>query len=177
MSESFIKSFNVIILGDGGVGKTAFLTRHLTGDFEQQYNPTIEEKYIPLKFKTNIGDIQFNCCDTNGQGVYNDLNVDCYKNAQAAIIMFDVTSRLTYKNVEEYYNRIVNHCAKNIPIILCGNKVDCQDRKVKPSQIKFHIKKNINYYDVSSKSNYNFEKPFLDILRSLSNNSEVTFCE
>jgi GTP-binding nuclear protein Ran len=50
---------------------------------------------------------------------------------------------------------------ENIPIVLCGNKVDVKERKVKAKTITFHRKKNLQYYDISAKSNYNFEKPFL----------------
>jgi hypothetical protein len=46
-----------------------------------------------------------------------------------------------------------------------GNKVDIKDRKVKAKSIVFHRKKNLQYYDISAKSNYNFEKPFLWLAR------------
>ena len=80
--------------------------------------------------------------------------------------MFDVTSRATYKNVPTWHRDIVRVC-ENIPIVLCGNKVDVADRKVKPKSINFHRKKNLQYYDVSAKSNYNFEKPFLWLARKI----------
>jgi hypothetical protein len=48
-----------------------------------------------------------------------------------------------------------------------GSKVDVMDRKVKPREITFHRKKNLQYYDISAKSNYNFEKPFLYLARKL----------
>ena len=72
---------------------------------------------------------------------------------------------------------------ENIPIVLTGNKVDIKDRKVKAKSIVFHRKKNLQvgkfkahnyllvndckfqYYDISAKSNYNFEKPFLWLAR------------
>ena len=66
---------------------------------------------------------------------------------------------------------------ENIPIVICGNKVDCKDRKVKPKDITFHRKKNLQYYDISAKSNYNFEKPFLYICRKLTGNAECKFVE
>ena len=56
---------------------------------------------------------------------------------------------------------------ENIPIVLTGNKVDIKDRKVKAKSIVFHRKKNLQYYDISAKSNYNFEKPFLWLARFL----------
>jgi hypothetical protein len=48
-----------------------------------------------------------------------------------------------------------------------GNKVDVKDRKVKPREISFHRRKNMQYYDVSARSNFNFEKPFLYLARRL----------
>ena len=80
--------------------------------------------------------------------------------------MFDVTSRITYKNVPKWYKDLVRVC-DNIPIVLVGNKVDVKDRKVKAKQIIFHRKKGLQYYDVSAKSNYQFEKPFVWLLRKL----------
>jgi len=51
-------------------------------------------------------------------------------------------------------------------LLFCvGNKVDIKDRKVKAKSIVFHRKKNLQYYDISAKSNYNFEKPFLWLAR------------
>jgi len=78
----------------------------------------------------------------------------------------DVTSRVTYKNVPNWHRDLVRVC-ENVPIVLCGNKVDIKDRKVKAKSIVFHRKKNLQYYDISAKSNYNFEKPFLWLARKL----------
>ncbi len=90
--------------------------------------------------------------------------------------MFDVTSRITYKNVPNWYRDIIRVCG-NIPIVLCGNKADIKDRKVKAKQITFHRKKNIQYYDISTKSNYNVEKPFLWLARKLSGDYALHFVE
>lgn len=56
--------------------------------------------------------------------------------------MFDVTARVTYKNVPNWHRDLVRVC-ENIPIVLCGNKVDVKDRKVKAKTITFHRKKNL----------------------------------
>jgi len=121
----------------------------------------------PLPFHTNVGRILFNVWDTAGQEKFGGLRDGYYINGQAAIIMFDVLSMATYKNVSQWY-RDVNRICEDIPICLVGNKVDVKDRKVKPKQILFHRKKpNMQYYDISAKSNYNFEKPFLWLIRRL----------
>mmetsp|Transcript_24996 Transcript_24996/g.59419 ORF Transcript_24996/g.59419 Transcript_24996/m.59419 type:complete len:130 (+) Transcript_24996:77-466(+) len=90
--------------------------------------------------------------------------------------MFDVTSRITYKNVPNWHRDLTRVC-ENIPIVLCGNKVEIKDRKVKAKQITFHRKKNLQYYDISAKSNYNFEKPFLWLARKLAGDNSLHFVE
>jgi len=97
-----------------------------------------------------------------------------YFQGQCAIVMFDVTSRVTYKNVPNWHRDLVRVC-ENIPIVLCGNKVDIKDRKVKAKSIVFHRKKNLQYYDISAKSNYNFEKPFLWLARKLIGDPNLEF--
>merc|ERR1711890_100912 len=79
-----------------------------------------------------------------------------YIQGQCAIIMFDVTSRVTYKNVPNWHRDLVRVC-ENIPIVLTGNKVDIKDRKVK------------------AKSNDNFEKPFLWLARKLIGDPNLEF--
>lgn len=64
---------------------------------------------------------------------------------------------------------------ENIPIVLTGNKVDVKERKVKSKAITFHRKKNLQYYDISAKSNYNFEKPFLWLARKLVGHPTLEF--
>ncbi|KAJ2817276.1 GTP-binding nuclear protein gsp1/Ran [Coemansia furcata] len=90
--------------------------------------------------------------------------------------MFDVTSRITYKNVPNWHRDLVRVC-ENIPIVLCGNKVDIKERKVKAKTITFHRKKNLQYYDISAKSNYNFEKPFLWLARKLAGDANLEFVQ
>ncbi|KAA8492678.1 GTP-binding nuclear protein Ran [Porphyridium purpureum] len=169
-------TFKLILVGDGGTGKTTFVKRHLTGEFEKKYVATLGVEVHPLRFHTNRGPIVFNCWDTAGQEKFGGLRDGYYIQGQAAIIMFDVTSRVTYKNVPNWHRDLVRVC-ENIPIVLCGNKVDIKDRKVKAKQIVFHRKKNLQYYDISAKSNYNFEKPFLWLARKLVGDPNLTFVE
>ena len=162
----------------------------------------------PLVFYTNRGAIRFNVWDTAGQEKFGGLRDGYYIQGQCAIIMFDVTARVTYKNVPNWHRDLVRVC-DNIPIVLCGNKVDIKDRKVKAKNIIFHRKKNLQvcvvyatvcveqsfvvdvilsppsippssllqYYDISAKSNYNFEKPFLWLARKLTGDPNLDFVE
>jgi len=171
-----IPTFKLILVGDGGVGKTTFVKRHLTGEFEKKYVATLGVEVHPLTFHTNRGPICFNVWDTAGQEKFGGLRDGYYIQGQAAIIMFDVTSRITYKNVPNWHRDLVRVC-EGIPIVLTGNKVDIKDRKVKAKQITFHRKKNLQYYDISAKSNYNFEKPFLWLARKLVGDPNLSFVE
>jgi len=170
------KQYKLILVGDGGTGKTTFVKRHLTGEFEKKYVATLGVEVHPLDFHTNFGKIRFNVWDTAGQEKFGGLRDGYYIQGKCAIIMFDVTARVTYKNVPNWHRDLVRVC-EGIPIVLCGNKVDVKDRKVKVKQITFHRKKNLQYYDISAKSNYNFEKPFLWLGRKLLNEPNLTLVE
>jgi len=103
---------------------------------------TLGVEVHPLVFYTNRGPIRFNVWDTAGQEKFGGLRDGYYIQGQCAIIMFDVTARVTYKNVPNWHRDLVRVC-ENIPIVLCGNKVDIKDRKVKAKAIVFHRKKNL----------------------------------
>jgi GTP-binding nuclear protein Ran len=171
---SNVPTWKLLLVGDGGVGKTTFVKRHRTGEFEKQYNPTQGVDVHPLSFHTTYGPIIFKVWDTAGQEKFGGLRDGYYINGQCAIIMFDVTSRLTYKNVPNWHKDIVRVC-ENIPMVILGNKVDIKDRKVKPKNITFHRKKNLQYYDISARSNYNFEKPFLYLCKRLVQDQRLEF--
>jgi len=171
-----IPTWKLLLVGDGGTGKTTFVKRHRTGEFEKKYIATMGVEVHPLTFHTNYGQIIFKVWDTAGQEKFGGLRDGYYIQGQCAIIMFDVTSRLTYKNVPNWHRDIVRVC-ENIPMVICGNKVDIKDRKVKAKNITFHRKKNLQYYDISARSNYNFEKPFLYLARKLVNDQKLDFVE
>lgn len=103
---------------------------------------TLGVEVHPLIFYTNRGPIRFNVWDTAGQEKFGGLRDGYYIQGQCAIIMFDVTSRVTYKNVPSWHRDLVRVC-EGIPIVLCGNKVDIKDRKVKAKSITFHRKRNL----------------------------------
>ena len=169
-----VATFKLILVGDGGTGKTTFVKRHLTGEFEKRYIATVGVDVHPLNFHTNCGLVCFNCWDTAGQEKFGGLRDGYYIQGNCAIIMFDVTSRNTYRSVPNWYRDIVRVCDV-IPMVLVGNKVDAPDRAVKAKMITFHRKKGLQYYDISAKTNYNFEKPFLWLAKRLANDPTLTF--
>jgi GTP-binding nuclear protein Ran len=139
----------------------------LTGEFEKTFVTTHGAEVHPLLFHTNRGPIKFNVWDTAGTEKFGGLRDGYYIQGQCAIIMFDLTSLVTYKSVPNYYKDLTRVCM-NSPIVLTGNKTD---------EIIFPCKKNMQYYEISAKSNYNCEKPFLSLARQLLGDSQLHFVE
>ena len=100
------------------------------------YPETLGVEVHPLVFYTNRGVIQFNCWDTAGQEKFGGLRDGYYRQSQGAILMFDVTSQVTYNNVTRWHGDLVRVCG-DIPIVLCGNKVDVRGHQVKAKSITF----------------------------------------
>ncbi|KAF7307865.1 GTP-binding nuclear protein [Mycena kentingensis (nom. inval.)] len=172
--ETTVPSFKLVLVGDGGTGKTTFVKRHLTGEFERKYIATLGVEVHPLSFTTTRGDLRFDVWDTAGQEKFGGLRDGYYIQGQCGIIMFDVTSRITYRSVPNWHRDLERVC-EGIPVVLVGNKVDIKERKVKTAQVTFHRKKNLHYVEISAKSNYNFEKPFLHLARKLVGDNHLEF--
>jgi len=168
-------SYKIIVVGDGGVGKTTFIKRHRTGQFESKYIATMGVDVHPLTFNTNHGPIIFKIWDCAGQEKFGGLREGYYQKAQGAIVMFDVSSTITCDHVSPWIQN-VRSVAPDLPVIICGNKCDIPERKV-TGRIEAQDLPNVKYYEVSARSNYNFEKPFLDLARKLTGHEDLQFEE
>ncbi|ELA47678.1 small GTP-binding protein domain [Vavraia culicis subsp. floridensis] len=181
MAQQF-NQYKLILIGDGGTGKTTYLQRVKEGSFRREYIATIGVDVRDVTFKTNYDtEISFQVWDTAGQEMYAQLNDVYYIGASAAIIMFDVTSRITFRNVETWLRKLrllTTQNNNNIPVIVCGNKIDLKDRKVNQKYIREHLSRDITcYVDISAKSNHHFEVPFLVAARKLTGIEDLQFVE
>lgn len=159
----------IIVVGDGGVGKTTFVQRYTQGTFQNRYVPTLGVEVVYLDSELNhlpLEDTTPNSTsvwDTAGQEEYIGIREGYYVGATGAIVMFDVTDLKSFKSVPSWLKCIRNTCG-NIPIYICGNKVDVVGRVVSPALIGDFMKKgaggNTFYQDVSAKSCYNFDGGF-----------------
>jgi len=169
MSQEEKKAKKIVLIGDGGVGKTTYVKRVRTGEFEKRYIPTMGVEVHPFNYKTDRYDRIFNLWDTAGQEKYGGLQEGYWIGAHGFILMFDVTNSLTWKNIPEYIRKIRLEY-KNTPIVICGNKVDTFPPPTIDGYIKHPVplrvirrfcnEKKCKYYDISAKSCYNYEKPF-----------------
>lgn len=141
--------FNILIVGSTGVGKTTYINRIRKGDFS-----TSEDEGIPyVRFDTSTGRVKINMYECT---TVEELKVPIH----GAIVMFDANSQITYNVVETFHTNIRDIYGA-IPVVLCGNKVDC-GKAVRP---RFH--RHMVYFDLSVKSNYNFQKPFIYLIQNL----------
>lgn len=129
----------ISIIGPNGVGKKTYINRILTGEFD---NAQCDNN--KFEYKINKMRIPIKLYDYLTQGT------------DGVILMFDVTNKESYEELQKWYDIVWD---TKIPIVLCGNKIDEKNRKVKPKHITFHREKKMQYYDLSCKSNYNFYKP------------------
>ena len=171
MSTTQTTAYKILLVGEGGVGKTAFIKRCKKNYFEQAYKPTLGAHVSPIISGSGSSDETFHMWDIAGQIIAPGDHL--YAKADAAIIMYDVTSKLTFKSLQKWRSRIEKTCG-DIPIITLGNKVDCEKT---PAVVRRRMSENADeirefhlpHYDISVKDDYNLDKPFLELRRMLLN--------
>jgi GTP-binding nuclear protein Ran len=165
-------NYKILLVGDGGVGKTTWINRHRTGEFEKKYIATQGVDVTPLTFNTNYGPVTFKVWDCAGQEKFGGIRTGYYTGAQGAIVMFDLTSKVTHTNVSRWIEPI-DELAPGIPIVLCGNKCDIPVI----GRIAEQDLPNVDYCQISARSNLNFEKPWLNLARRLTKHSDLEFTD
>jgi len=155
----------IILVGDGGVGKTVLVSRLIGQDFDKKYIATIGVWKATYK--------NLNILDCAGQEKFSGLGDGYYIGADYAIVMFDISNRTSFRNIPRWINKI-RHVVPNIKIILVGNKSDIEGKKVSIIAIHLMINKinkinNIKmYFEVSAKDSVNINDPFDYIINDLS---------
>ncbi|CAM5359834.1 hypothetical protein SAVIM338S_01347 [Streptomyces avidinii] len=146
------RKFKVVIVGDGSVGKTTSVRKLCNGGTDRALVPTVGAETSLLSLDTSGGTIVLEVWDTAGQEKSGGLRDGYYADADAAVLMFDVTTKTSYKNVSKW-SRDVERVAANAVMILVGNKADVAERELTTSQITFHEARNIPYIETSAQDN------------------------
>ena len=163
--------FKVILVGDGGVGKSAFVKKLRFGTFSGKYIATMGVDVHPIKFNTNYGPIIFKVWDTAGQEKFSRLEDRYYVQSDAAILMYDLKSEITHLSLKQFDLNITDVCG-DIPRVVCANKSDTIDTYT--SNVKSFP---YEYINISSLDNQGMENPFLSIARKLTDCSDLQFIQ
>lgn len=128
-----IKEFNTVVLGSPGVGKSSMIERFMTGQFHKGYTPTIEQKY--KKMIVNGNEYSLVVLDTMGHEDRGTI-LDRYTLQQhGVLVVFDLSNEHSFQIAEELAEKLSGMLTEECPIILVGNKNDCQ-RVVDDSEAK-----------------------------------------
>ena len=152
-----------IILGDVNVGKTNILFRFRNKEFENDVRSTIGVDFKTIKIK--VGEISFrlNLWDTAGSEKYRSLNQGYYKDADCAIIVYDITSKKTFQSVKGWIEDCKSYVGNKTPLfVLVGNKIDLKnEREVKKEEGQALAKEyDILFFESSALTGYNIENIF-----------------
>lgn len=131
-------SSKVIVLGDGAVGKTSIVHRYVTEKFQKRYTATIGvdilNKSLKITKDSNDYEVNLNLWDIGGQDSFKLVRGKFYKQAIAALLIFDVTNKKSFDNLQNWIDEAIENVEQQIPFVLIGNKIDLGDARVISSE-------------------------------------------
>ena len=157
-------SYKLVILGEVAVGKSSIAQRFVNGKFTNLHNPTVGALFLTKKIQVNDKYIKYDIWDTAGQERYHSLTPMYYKNARAAVVVFDVTSSSSFERAQKWMTELFEKATPGIVIALCGNKIDLENRQVSKEEAEEYANKvGCLYMEVSAKTNENIDELFNQI--------------
>ncbi|NHI94525.1 MAG: GTP-binding protein [Candidatus Lokiarchaeota archaeon] len=165
--------YKLIIIGDPAVGKTSLINRFIQDQFESEYKETIGTNIVKKVVKLEKDIVNFTIWDIAGQERWTDMRQVYYKGAAAAMIVYDVTRKITFQHVENYwYPDLKNFLeVKNIPLILIANKNDLQKNLIRVNSIEgedlaSHIGA-LKFIEASARTGHNVDQAFTYMAKTL----------
>ena len=125
INSDFEFQIKIVIIGDSGVGKTNFIFRFTEGRFSPLHVTTVGFDYKSkiIKLPTSKKKVKLQIWDTAGQERYMALNKNIFQKVQGIIIMYDLTNRASFENLNRWFT-LVSQNVSNKPRILVANKLD-----------------------------------------------------
>ncbi|KAF9127149.1 hypothetical protein BGW39_006073 [Mortierella sp. 14UC] len=114
----------LVLLGEAAVGKSSLVLRFVNDEFQLNKEPTIGAAFLTQKCRLEDKVIKFEIWDTAGQERFHSLAPMYYRNAQAAVIVYDVTKASSLEKAKSWVKELQRQANPNIVIALTGNKVD-----------------------------------------------------
>ncbi|MFX1280139.1 MAG: GTP-binding protein [Promethearchaeota archaeon] len=158
MAEEYDYLFKSIVVGDGGVGKTALTLRFSKGFFTEDYKMTIGVDFHvkTINIDSNEGPIRakLQIWDTGGQERFSSIRPMYYRGSLGALLIFDLTNSATFEHLPGWIEEVRANVKTEIPLLLVGNKSDLVDqRAVSLGEInEFTRNFNLFYMETSAKT-------------------------
>jgi len=155
----------LLLLGDGGVGKTSLMLRYAENEFSSNMMST-----MGVDFKVRFMDLDNNqrikcqIWDTAGQERFHVITRAYYRGAQGIVLTYDVTDPESFTHVGYWMDNIQKHAANDVMVILVANKIDMPDRKVATEEGEaVAAAHDAAYYETSAKDGTNVAEAFEEL--------------
>ena len=158
----------LVLLGDSGVGKTNLISRYISNNFDENTRATIGVEFFCKNFRINKKRaIKVEIWDTAGQERYKAITSVYYKGAKGAFIVYDITSRKTFENIDKWIGEIKERTTDDVKLIIIGNKTDLNnEREVKSEEalIKYQDM-DIPLIETSALEDTNVNEAFINLIK------------
>ena len=161
--------FKVVVVGDSGVGKTNLIRRFVHDTFSKDSKATVGVEFLSKTYLINNEVFKIEFWDTAGQERYKSITAAYYKGAKGALIVYDVTTQSSFDNVNKWCKEIREKAAKNINMMMIGNKTDLKDKRVVEPEMSQEKAKALSMavMETSALDATNVKEAFYQLLREM----------
>ena len=163
--------FKLILIGDSCVGKSNILLKYLKNQFNENSKTTIGVEFGTKNIIINNKRIKIQIWDTAGQERYRSITSSYYKGAKGALIVYDITRKNTFDNIDKWITDLKLNGDKNICIIILGNKREIN----KNDGIKKAEMYKIAFLETSALNGDNISKAFDELIEQIVINNKNIF--
>jgi Ras-related protein Ral-A len=160
----------VIMVGSGGVGKSALTLQYMYGDFVEEYDPTKADSYRK-KVTLDGQDCQIDILDTAGQEEYAAIRDNYYRSGEGFLCVFSICEHESFVNTQDFREQISRVLDDDsVPFILVGNKADLaiSYRKVSKEEANAKaIEWGCPYIETSAKTRQNVDEVYTELMRKI----------
>ena len=151
------------------MGKTNIISKYLKNEFQEDFSATIGVEFSHRQFEVDNHKIKAQIWDTAGQERYKAITKAYYKGAKGAFIVYDITRKETFDNIDKWRNELVSSCNQEITIMLIGNKCDLEEqREITKDQGEEKAKSfGFSFIETSALSGENLEKGFEMLIKEI----------
>lgn len=114
----------LVLLGEAAVGKSSIVMRFVNNEFQGNKEPTIGAAFLTQRCRIDDRVLRYEIWDTAGQERFHSLAPMYYRNAQAAVVVYDITKAASLDKAKSWVKELQRQANPNIVIALAGNKLD-----------------------------------------------------